>query len=67
MKRIEIIISPQGETRLETKGFFGAECQQASQFLEHALGQATASQRTSEYYQSQAAAAISTTASPTQQ
>jgi hypothetical protein len=67
MKRIEIIISPQGETRLETKGFVGAECQQASLFLEQALGQAVTSQRTSEYYQSYAAAGLSTTQSPTKQ
>ena len=35
---IEIIVSPQGETRVETKGFAGNECQQASRFLEEALG-----------------------------
>ena len=34
MKCIEIIVSPTGETRLETKGFVGSECLQASQFLE---------------------------------
>jgi hypothetical protein len=34
---IEVVISPQGETRVETKGFTGGSCRQASQFLEHAL------------------------------
>ena len=52
---IEIIISPQGETRLETKGFTGANCQQASRFLEQALGKQTGQQLTQEYFQFQSA------------
>jgi hypothetical protein len=40
-KIIEIIVSPNGETKLETKGFAGASCQDASRFLEQALGQTT--------------------------
>jgi hypothetical protein len=35
---IEVIVSPTGETKLQTKGFAGASCQQASKFLEAALG-----------------------------
>lgn len=50
MKTIEIVISPTGQTRLETKGFAGASCREASQFLEAALGQRTAEQRTAEFY-----------------
>ncbi|MCH7727466.1 MAG: DUF2997 domain-containing protein, partial [Planctomycetes bacterium] len=30
MKTIEIIVSPTGETKIETKGFSGAECRDAS-------------------------------------
>ena len=52
MKTIEIIISPAGETRLQTRGFAGAECLQASRFLEQALGTRTAEQLTSEFHQS---------------
>ena len=52
MKLIEITISPEGQTRLETRGFSGATCQEASRLLERALGSATAEQLTSEYYQS---------------
>ena len=52
MKLIEITISPDGETRLETRGFRGATCQEASWPLERALGIATAEQLTSEYHQS---------------
>ena len=48
---IEIIISPQGETRLETKGFTGSQCRQASQFIEQALGQRTGEQLTAEFHQ----------------
>ena len=37
-KIIEIIVSPKGESQVETKGFTGNECQRASKFLEQALG-----------------------------
>ncbi len=50
MKIIEIVISPTGQTRLETKGFEGATCADASRFVEQALGQRTAEQRTAEFY-----------------
>ncbi|HBN77277.1 MAG TPA: hypothetical protein DD473_15980 [Planctomycetaceae bacterium] len=52
-KSIEIIIAPNGQTRIETKGFAGSECREASQFLENALGQRVGEQRTSEFYGSQ--------------
>ena len=29
---IEVVVSPQGETRVETKGFVGSSCRQASEF-----------------------------------
>lgn len=51
MKMIEIIVAPNGSTRIETHGFAGATCQQASQFLEQALGRKTADQRTTEFHQ----------------
>ena len=38
---IEITISPTGESRIETKGFRGSACQQASKFIERALGKKT--------------------------
>ncbi len=50
-KTIEIIISPSGQTRVETKGFAGSECRQASQFIEQALGQRTSEQLTAEFHQ----------------
>jgi hypothetical protein len=50
-KTIEIIISPEGQTRVETKGFVGSECRQASQFIEQALGRRTGEHLTAEFHQ----------------
>ena len=52
---IEVIVSPAGETKIETKGYEGARCQEASKFLEQALGLVTAEQKTSEFYASASA------------
>lgn len=49
-RTIEIIISPRGETRVETKGFAGSECREASRFLESALGKATTETLTAEFH-----------------
>ena len=53
MKTIEITVSPTGQTRVETKGFTGSECQAASRFIEQALGKRTSEQLTSEFHQQQ--------------
>ena len=53
MKTIEIIISPRGETKVETKGFTGGSCREASRLLEHALGAKSTEQMTPEFYQPQ--------------
>ena len=50
MKTIEITVSPQGETRLETKGFAGTSCQDASRFVENSLGHKIAERRTAEFH-----------------
>ena len=50
MKIIEILVSPDGQTRLQTKGFAGTSCQDASRFLEQALGVKTSDQRTPESF-----------------
>lgn len=47
---IEIIIAPDGITRIETQGFQGSECRQASQFLEQALGEPQREQLKAEFY-----------------
>ncbi|WP_417851500.1 DUF2997 domain-containing protein [Thalassoglobus sp.] len=38
-KTIEITVLPNGQANVETKGFVGTECRQASQFIERTLGQ----------------------------
>ena len=52
-KTIEIIVTPTGQATLQTLGFTGASCQDASRFLEEALGHKTADCRTAEFYQMQ--------------
>ena len=52
MKSIELVVSPSGETQLETKGYSGDACRYASAFLEAALGQKLADQSTAEAFAS---------------
>ncbi|QDU05658.1 hypothetical protein V6x_53980 [Gimesia chilikensis] len=52
MKIIEIIISTDGQSRIETRGFTGSHCRDASRFLEGALGKVSSEQLTAEYHQS---------------
>jgi hypothetical protein len=54
-KIIRVIVDPKGETKVETKGFIGGACRDASKFLELALGQSTTESLTAEYYQAQPA------------
>ncbi|MGB7160770.1 MAG: DUF2997 domain-containing protein [Tepidisphaeraceae bacterium] len=51
MKTIEIIIDAKGDARVQTKGFAGSACRDASALLERALGEVTAEQLTPESYQ----------------
>ncbi len=53
MKTIEITVTPAGETRVETKGFSGPECREASRFLEQALGCRLGETLTAEYHQTE--------------
>lgn len=52
-KTIELIVAPDGTTKLQTKGFAGADCQSASRFLESALGIRQSEQLTAEFYAQQ--------------
>jgi hypothetical protein len=54
MKTIELTISPNGETKLETHGFAGAECLAATRDFEAALGRKTAERLSAEYFQAAA-------------
>jgi len=52
MKRIiEIIVSPMGEILIDAIGFQGADCEQATRYLEEALGVAGKRDRKPEYQQ----------------
>ena len=48
---IEVTVSPTGEATVQTKGYSGADCLQASKFLEQALGTPSAEHKTAEFYQ----------------
>ena len=48
---IEVLISPTGEVVIEAFGFKGADCEQATRFLEEALGVLTNKSRKPEYHQ----------------
>ncbi len=50
-KIIEITVSPSGETTVQTKGFSGSTCRDASRAIESLLGQRTSEQLTPEFYQ----------------
>jgi hypothetical protein len=49
-KIIEVIVSPTGETNIETKGFTGSSCRDASRFIEKALGHTAGEQLTAEFH-----------------
>ena len=50
-KTIVITVNPSGQTQIETQGFAGRDCLEASRFLEVALGKLTADRLTPGFYQ----------------
>jgi hypothetical protein len=53
MRTIQVTVDPKGNTRVETKGFGGESCKEASRFVEQALGKATGETLTPEYYRAE--------------
>ena len=53
MKIIEVVVSSKGETTVQTSGFTGGDCLQASKFIEQALGKVTSDVKTGEFYVNQ--------------
>ncbi len=51
-RSIEVIVAPDGGITIDAVGFKGADCDQATKFLEQALGVAKLKQRKPEYHQS---------------
>ncbi|TWU32783.1 hypothetical protein Q31b_57930 [Novipirellula aureliae] len=50
MKTIEITIAADGKSKVDTNGFTGTACRDASRFLEASLGTRKAETLTSDYY-----------------
>lgn len=48
---IEVVVSPNGATTVQTKGYQGTACLDASRFLEQALGTVTQERRTGDFYE----------------
>ncbi len=57
-KTIEIIVSPTGATTVATHGFTGTVCQEASRFLEKALGARLSEQHTAAFYEATPTTAV---------
>jgi hypothetical protein len=51
LKTIEITVDAKGQVVVQTKGFAGASCKEASRFIEQALGEAAAETLTAEFHQ----------------
>lgn len=49
-KIFQVTVSPKGETKIETIGFTGSSCQDASRALEAAFGAKTNETLTGDYY-----------------
>lgn len=50
-RTIEVIVSPDGGVQIDAVGFKGADCEQATRFLEEALGTVQQKQRKPEFLQ----------------
>ena len=49
-KTITIIVAPDGKTKIETDGYTGSSCRDASRFLEDTLGTGTVERLKDEYF-----------------
>jgi len=52
-RTIEITVSPRGEVKVQTRGFTGNACREATRRLEEALGTKTAETLTAEFHAAQ--------------
>ena len=50
-KTIEITVTSDGQSTVQTRGFVGAGCREASRFVEEALGKRTGERLTAEFHQ----------------
>jgi hypothetical protein len=47
---VEVLVTPDGLTTVQTKGYAGAECLHASRWLEQALGAVIYDEKTPDFY-----------------
>ena len=52
-RTIDVIVTPDGETTVQARGFAGAFCRDATRQLQQALGEVTSERLTAEFYLSQ--------------
>ena len=52
-ERIDVWISPEGAITIDAVGYTGSSCEEATRFLEEALGTVGRKQRTRDYYRRQ--------------
>ena len=52
-ERIDVWISPEGAITIDAVGYTGSSCEEATRFLETALGTVGRKQRTRDYYRRQ--------------
>ena len=50
MKTIEVVVSPKGEVKVQTKGYSGSDCIEASREFEQAIGAKQTEVQTSEFF-----------------
>ena len=50
-RTIEIIVETNGSTRVQTKGFTGSACIDASRFIEETLGERASERTTPEFFE----------------
>lgn len=58
MKTIEVVVTPEGKTEVETKGYSGTECLKAADDVERALGKRGRIRATQEAYAQPATKAV---------
>lgn len=54
-RSIEVTVQPSGEITIDAVGFTGADCEQATRYLEEALGVVGHKQKKPEYHQRRSA------------
>ena len=50
-RQIDVIVAPDGGIKIDAVGFTGTDCEQATAFLEKALGAISVKRKKPEYYQ----------------